>query len=74
METLIKTKISINKLEKLFDRTDLVYIKHYKLANNGHELPEDVNLDEEINFFISIRHNENEDPLKIFKKAEEKIN
>ena len=74
METLIKTKISINKLEKLFDRTDLVYIKHYKQANNEHELTEYVNLDEEIDFFVSIRHNENEDPLKLFKKAEEKIN
>ena len=71
MHTTIKTKISPNKLSQLFDRTDLVYIKYYKLSN-GREIKEDE-LDDPKNFFVTIRHNENEDPIKVFNQAKKQI-
>ena len=69
MHTKIKTKVKPIDLEKLFDRTDLVYIKYYKSASGN------VISDSEtpINFFIEIRHNEDENAIKIFNNALEKL-
>ena len=69
MHTTIKTKVKPSDLEKLFERTDLVYIKFYKNAS-GNEI---LDSEKPSNFFINIRHNENEDAIKIFKNALEKL-
>ena len=71
METLIKTKTTANKIAALFDRMDLINIRFYK-PSNGQKLSKNE-LDEEINFYINIRHNENEDPIKMFNNAINKI-
>jgi|GEM_PF-5391611 len=69
MHTTIKTKVKPSELEKIFNRTDLVYIKHHKPASGN------VISDSEtpINFFIEIRHNEDENPKKLFNNALEII-
>ena len=69
MHTTIKTKVKPVDLEKLFERTDLVYIKFYKNASRN----EILDSEKPSNFFINIRHNENEEAIKIFKNALEKL-
>ena len=69
MHTTIKIKVKPVDLEKLFERTDLVYIKFYKNAS-GHEI---LDCEKPSNFIINIRHNENEEAIKIFRNALEKL-
>ena len=67
MHTTIKIKVKPVELEKLFERTDLVYIKFYTSCN------EILDSEKPINYIINIRHNENEEAIKIFRNALEKL-
>ena len=64
METVIRRKLSLDVMGKLFNRTDLIYIKHYTTKTNNI-----INEEDKVYFSINIRHSETDNVATVFKKA-----
>lgn len=72
METLIRKRTSIAKMEKTFD-ADEGYIRFYDIPRLRRKSSlEPINEIE--TFEINIRHNEDQDPKKIFNEIYKKAN
>ena len=67
METTIKKRVKGQTMETLFDRTDLINIRFFRNLNLKNE--SDWNEDKTYLYEIKIRHNEDENPLKILNNA-----
>ncbi|AZA47049.1 hypothetical protein EG346_02030 [Chryseobacterium carnipullorum] len=70
MNTTIKRKITITEIEKLFEKRELINIRYYhcidkKFSENELEVP--------FLFEITIRHNEDENVMKIWTTAHKEI-
>lgn len=66
MHTIITKKVTPKEMETLFERSDLIYIKNFKIKNKA-EL--DKADDEPIKFDIEVRHLETDNLNQLFDNA-----
>lgn len=67
METFIIKRLKPTEIVTLFENTNNVNIRYFEMVNNNieyHVIPNNV-----YTFNVKVRHNENEDPNKVFNKA-----
>jgi len=71
MTTILKKKLTILQIEKLFDDRETLNIRFFKCIDVN--FSEDF-LEKPFLYVISLRHNENENPNDLLKKAINKLN
>lgn len=64
METTITKKIKGSTMETIFDSTELINIRHFKIKNKIFK-EEDFNENSTYLYEIKIRHNDNENPEEL---------